>query len=361
MKKQKRILFIIDPEDPILSFEHQLFIINRHMSKDAKIDVKLMENNTTFTTLLPETTRVLPAVTTRVTKVIKDIYQKQNWFFKVENPPIPAHIRKAYYTYPSIVELYWKKIKPDLFHPDTYYDSAISFSSGLTSHYLRDKINATQKIYYFPTRLFSKSYQSILKTLQKNDLIYISSQSMYNEMLTNKLFNVKYYADPFYKESLTKISKHNDDKLSRDQQLRILSMHGPTSQRHIEAFIHLCKRLKQKDTNFIWYFYGDLKGEQIVRLYMKKLNIERNIQFIREEMNILLYLAEMDIYVEWDQQSSIYFEAYLLNKPIINLKQVINHKEQTFMAELYSILKIADKLHFVNEFNFNTLKRKYLE
>ncbi len=78
-------------------------------------------------------------------------------------------------------------------------------------------------------------------------------------------------------------------------------------------------------------------------------------------MNILLYLAKMDIYVEWDQQSSIYFEANLLNKPIINLKKAIKFEEQSLMTELYSILKIADKRLLVNKINLNSYRRKYLE
>ncbi|WP_058306558.1 glycosyltransferase family protein [Gracilibacillus massiliensis] len=361
MKKQNRMLFIIDPVDPILTIEHQLFLIHRHMSKDTIIDIKLLEDNKTFTTLLPEPVRLLPPITDRITEVIKNINQKKNWFFKVENHPIPTRIRNAYYNYPAIVEIYWKKIKSEIHHPHTYYETAISFSSGLASYYLRDKVNAGRKIYYFPIRLFSNAYQPILNRLQKNDFIYVGSQSMYSEMVANSSFNVKYYTDPFYKASLIKMRKRNHIRFQPNQQLRILSVNGPPCHRHIEAFIHLCKKLKYRNANFIWYFYGEIKSEQKIRSYMKQLNLEKNVQFIREEANLLLYLLGIDIYVEWEKQSSIYFEAELLNKPIINLKRSIKYEKQTLMNELYSILKIADQLLFVQKDNFQSFRKKYLE
>ncbi len=125
MTEKKHYLFIIDPLDPVLSLEHQRFLINRHLDENIEIDLILVEDNNLYRAMLPANKKLLPSLITIITEVIKDINQKKNWYFKLEERPIPPHIINSYYTYPTIVKLYWKKIKPDIHKLHKNYDKAI--------------------------------------------------------------------------------------------------------------------------------------------------------------------------------------------------------------------------------------------
>ncbi len=218
---------------------------------------------------------------------------------------------------------------------------------------MRDKVHAEQKIYYFPVRQFYQTNQSILEEIRKQDIVYTGSQSMYSEILPAISCQLKYYLDPFYKKALSMLSKRSQIIFQQPQHLAILSVDGTTSKQQMEGFIHICRKLKRKDANFRWYFYGDSKQEHIIRHHMRHLNVERNIIFVHDKSNILQCLYAVDMYVEWNKQPSIYYEAELLGKPIIKLRKEVSAQTPSILHQLFPLLETADHILMTKKFYYS--------
>lgn len=311
--EKRRILCIVDHHDPVLSKDHLLFLLQRHVNHEDQVEIKLVERDIHYSPLL-SSTKLLPAVSDVIIESFKDINSKKNWIFKLEKYQIPDHIRKSTYNYPFITALFWRKMNPVVMPKNQLYDIAVSLSCGLPSYYLRDKVKAKHKIYYFPIRQFSKDYRSISENIREQDIIYVGSQTMYSELMTDTNYKVSYYNDPYYNEAIKLAGKLEHKVISPQHQLNILSANGMKNKYQLEGFIHLCKKLKTQQSDFKWYLYGVGSYEQQTRKYLDRLDLKDNIIFIGEKANIYSYLMSADIYVEWNKHSSIYYEAEVLEK-----------------------------------------------
>ncbi len=319
----KKVLFIIDPLDPGLSIEHQLYLIHHHLASDTEIYVKSLDNHPLFSRQLNKEIYRLASINHVISSLRKDSCYPKNWRFTLQPRPVPWHIRKAYYNFPSLVRLYWTHISKEVTKSHTFYDEGISLSSGIPAYYLRDKVQAEKKSYYFPVRQFKQAVTPVIDDLRKQDTIYTASQSMYSELEINN-YQVKYYADPYYKESLYRVLLLDEAKSYQLQHLSILSANNLPNRRNIEEFIRMSEYLVKQNIPFRWYFYGDNQNEAMLRSYIKSHHLEKNVVFTGEIANVFRYLEKADVYVEWNKQSSIYFEAETMQKPIVHLK---NHNQ----------------------------------
>ncbi|WP_208586912.1 glycosyltransferase family 4 protein [Gracilibacillus suaedae] len=315
----KKVLFISDPLDLGLSIEHQLYLIHRHLEPDSEPYVKLLENDSLFLQHLNKQITVMVPISHVLSSARKDFHDQRNWCFTLQPQSIPLHIRKAYYNFPSLVRLYWNSICEGIAESHTHFDEAVSLSSGIPSLYLRDKIQADKKIYYFPIRQFKKSLAPVMGRLRQQDLIYTASQSMYCELAINN-DQIKYYADPYYKESLCRVLKLDEAIRCHSQYLSILSANNLQHRRHIEGFIQMVKYLVKQCIAFKWYFYGDHHNETLIRNELKTHQLEDHVVFVGDIANVFRYLEQADVYVEWEPQSALNFEAETMEKPIIYMK-----------------------------------------
>ncbi|MGN8647538.1 hypothetical protein ACTNEO_15515 [Gracilibacillus sp. HCP3S3_G5_1] len=322
----KKVLFIIDPFDPGLSLEHLIYLIHRHLEPDTEIYVKLTEQHPLFIYRLKIKAHLLPAITQMIVKDSDGFRSAKSWNFMLQSRPVPLHIRKAYYNFPSIVRLYWSYISKELMESNTFYHKAISLSPGIPAFYLRDKVQAERKIYYFPVRQFKEAVVPVSEQIQKQDIIYTASHSMYSELKIN-LSNVRYYEDPYYKETLFRVMKLDNAKLYRQQFLSILSANSLTNKNIMEGFIRISKILLKEETNFKWYFYGVNPNETMLHSYIQDYHMEENVVFIGELANVFGYLEKADIYVEWNRNASIEFEAEVMQKPIIHIENLSSGNE----------------------------------
>ncbi|MGP4042436.1 glycosyltransferase [Gracilibacillus sp. D59] len=315
----KKVLFVMDSLDPGLSIEHQLHLIHRQLDPDADTYLKLLNYDSLFLQQLNKHIHILLPISHIISSARKDTHFPRGWRFSMKSRPVPLHIRKAYYNYPTIVRLYWQYISRGVPKSHIHYDEAISLSAGIPSFYLRDKVKAEKKIYYFPVRQFQQVAAPIVEQLSQQDFIYTASKSMYRELKANNL-QVKYYADPYYHESLYRVLQLLDAKRYHPRCLSILSANNLQNKKHIEEFIRMSIYLVKQNTPFRWYFYGDNQNETIIREELKTHQLEDHVVFIGDIANVFQYLETADVYVEWEKHSSIYFEAITLQKPIIDMK-----------------------------------------
>ncbi|WP_163582541.1 glycosyltransferase family 4 protein [Gracilibacillus saliphilus] len=315
----KKVLIIMDPLDLGLSIEHQLYLIYRHLEPIAEIYIKLLENDSLFLQHLNKQIKVMLPISHVISSTRKDFHDQRNWSYTLQSHSIPLHIRKAYYNFPSLVRLYWKSIYESIVESHIHFDEAVSLSSGISSFYLRDKVQADKKIYYFPIRQFKKAIAPMIDRLRQQDLIYTASQSMYRELAKNN-HQIKFYADPYYKESLYRVLKLDEAIRYHPQYLSVLSANNLKYRRHIEGFIHMIKYFVKQRIAFKWYLYGDHRNETIIRNELKTHQLGDHVVFIGNIANVFRYLEQADVYVEWEPQSALNFEAETMNTPIIYMK-----------------------------------------
>ncbi|SFL54568.1 Glycosyltransferase involved in cell wall bisynthesis [Gracilibacillus orientalis] len=334
----KKMLIVIDPFDPGLSMEHQLYLLHRHLASDTEIYVKLLAHHPLFLQHLNKDINILAPINHRISSAKKDPCNPKNWLFTLRPRPVPWHIRKAYYNFPSLVRLYWKYINREVTESHIHYDEAISLSTGIVTFYLRDKVQAKKKVYYFPVRQFKQAVAPIIDQLCQGDFVYTASKSMYRELKINNS-RMTYYPDPYYNESLDRVLQLSEIIRYHQPHVSLLST-NLQNRENIEGFIHMCRYLVKQNTPFRWYFYGKNQNEAIIRKELKSQQLEDYVVFIGDVANVFRYLANADIYVECKQQSSLYFEAEMMHKPIVHIKNELPSGSSHIVQALKSIKKM---------------------
>jgi hypothetical protein len=127
----KRVLWVIDPNDPIVSKDQLIEKCLNHYKNNYDIYVQLLEYCPILYNHLKNITRLLPPFSkSKRTSASSTIHPIK----------IPHHIRYAYYKYPNLVEIYWRYIKETLWKDTRYYHKVVIFSQGLAELYVREAV-----------------------------------------------------------------------------------------------------------------------------------------------------------------------------------------------------------------------------
>lgn len=341
---RKKVLFLVDPCDPTLSLTHQMSLIKRHLNLTDDFYLRMSEDHSYFYNRLKNKLQIFPSYSYHFSIATKHVENIKNWHFTVEKITVPTHIRKAYYNYPTITHLYWKHMNKKLQQKMDYYDVAVSFSSGINSYYLAEKVHATQKIYYLLVRQFEAGYRLITNEIREKDIVYTASPTMYRELASALSCSVNYFSDPFYKEALERVITLVDYSFLRQNSLSILSANTWNGITHIKSFIQTCKRLVKRYPNFKWFLYGKSDEEIKLRDYIKQHQLTNNIVFLNTKVNMIAMLREIDLYIEWSDFFSLQYESEILGTPTINMTSSCKYHRPLLLEKMQLIDQTAHKI-----------------
>ncbi|UOQ48469.1 hypothetical protein MUN88_20950 [Gracilibacillus caseinilyticus] len=340
--KMTRILIIIDPLDPGLSIEHQLYLIRRHTVSGAKIYFKLLANHPELQLALRKIGHLLTPLHYVLTESAEWTAEEKDWHFLSRAISIPAHIRKAQYNFPSLALLYWQYVKDKLAPIQETFDEAISLSGGLTAFYIDQLVTAQKKIYYEPVRKLEYR-QGSLPVLRIQDRLYTPSLSCYHDRKEKELHNCSYYNDSYYPESLSAVA--NLEKLSvQSKGIKLLIPNNFESCWQVKQFSYFCYRMFKIQKQLIWYIYGDNQFESLLRQHLATYQILEQFIFIGQKANLYPYVQLSDLYIEWNQPLSMRHEAELLQKPIVKLDNNMFYKKSCAMTKWLNAIQIIRQI-----------------
>ncbi|MCX0368216.1 glycosyltransferase, partial [Clostridium perfringens] len=273
--------------------------------------------------------------------------------------------------------IFWGFIGRFIEENSNYYDIAISYSQGIPTFYVAEKINANKKIAWVNTdyRLNSKekTFQERYYNLYKNIIIVSdSSKEIFLETFPKYKEKTKVIYDINNYDFIKKMSLVNEEyieKLNQFKGIKIITLARLTEEKRLDRVLNAAKRLKETNIDFKWLILGEGKLENKLKLEIKKKNLKENIILLGLKVNPYPYIKACDIYVQTSDLEGFGLaiaEARMLNKPVVTTRfdAVFNqmiHEKNGLVVDMNSDAVFNGIMRLINDENLRKNIIKYLE
>ncbi|KAB8128269.1 hypothetical protein F9U64_16350 [Gracilibacillus oryzae] len=309
---RKTILWIIDPYDPILSYDQIYSMCQSHYNDQSQIYIQLLEYHPHLYRKLSEFGTMLPPFSwnSETNRSHKNIRYQFGAF------SIPNNIRIATYNYPSLVKIYWQHVKDYILKDSRIYDEATTFSQGLPQYYVKDKICAKKINTYL--HVFQPEYEELF--YGRSHLNLTNSASIQFHLHLKKM-PVKFVNNKFAKINREAACEIGSSFMDRFSGIRILVPNDWNNLSQLSAFFAICKILNnQNHLKVKFYLFGEGKYSKHVNDLITDHQLYKNINLLRNIHNLYRYVKDADMYLEWDNTRSFIKEAIWFDKPVYSYK-----------------------------------------
>ncbi|RDI45721.1 glycosyltransferase [Falsibacillus pallidus] len=255
--------------------------------------------------------------------------------------------------------LFWKNISSVIEDSPKTYDIAISYSQGVPTFYVAEKVKAEKKYAWVNTsykledkeKIFQKNfYQVFTKIIAVSDTAKNIFLKVYPEF--SPKINVIYDINDF--ELISKMSYLGKSFEGNFSGNKILTIGRLSEGKGYDIALEACKKLKNYGIDFKWYVLGKGPLENQIKNYIKDNDLESHFILIGVEANPYSKIKNSDIYVQTSKFEGFGLaiaEARMLNVPVVTTNfdsvynQMINGKnglvvEMNSEAVFQGILKL---------------------
>lgn len=208
---------------------------------------------------------------------------------------------------------------------DKEYDLAISF---LAPHYIVNKnIVAKKKIAWIHTdyETIDIDVESELSIWKKYDNIISISQTVTDSFikklptLKDKIILIENIMPTKYMQSLLDEFSVEEEMPSSDA-TKILSVGRFCLAKNFDNVPEICKKIRERGLNVIWYLIGYGQDEQLIRNKIAEYGMQKYVKILGKKENPYPYFSACDIYVQpsrFEGKCVSVIEAQMLHKPVI--------------------------------------------
>ncbi|MFG6149941.1 glycosyltransferase [Halobacillus sp. B23F22_1] len=330
----KKILFVIESLD-VAGAEKSLVTLLSLLDYDKfSVDLMLFSHGNKLERFIPQKVNVLPPLcytefsNSSIKESIKYSIKNKNINMLTSRVKFSTKIRLKKYSNPEKARIYWQTVSNLIESNQGEYDIAISYSQGVPTFYVAEKVRAKKKFawvnvsYHLNQR--EKNFQQ--KYYQEfNNIIAVSNS-------TKDVFNKTF---PQFKNKLEVIYDINHPELIKNMAnleygyednfkgLRILTIGRLARQKGYDIALEACEKLKNNGIDFKWYVLG--KGplkEEIEREIIKR-NLSNNFILLGVKSNPYPYIKASDLYVQTSKYEGFGLalaEARMLNVPVVTTR-----------------------------------------
>lgn len=230
----------------------------------------------------------------------------------------------------ELINRYCMEYEYKTFFVDKKFDTAIAYANGYPAYFVADFINAEEKIIFFHTSTndLPEVHEKFISKFNKACAVHdglINLISEWHPCLKGKISVVENYvdSDSLKKQASEKSTAKPDGKTVLCSCGRFAPVKG------FDLAVECAKILKEKGTEFIWYFVGDGSEKDNLTNLVEKYNLSDSIIFTEMQKNPYPYMADCDIYVQPSYEEAwglTIAEAHRLSKPVITTATVGGQK-----------------------------------
>lgn len=226
----------------------------------------------------------------------------------------------------ELINSYCMEYEYKSFFADKKFDKAIAYSNGYPAYFVADCINADEKIIFFHTSTndLPDVHKEFIAKFDKACAVHdglVPLISEWHPCLDGRISVVENFvdADSLKKQASEKEIAKPDDKTVLCSCGRLAPVKG------FDLAIECANILKEKGTEFLWYFVGDGPEKDKLISLVEKYKLSDNIVFTGMQKNPYPYMAGCDIYVQPSYKEAwglTIAEAHRLQKPVITTATV---------------------------------------
>lgn len=237
-------------------------------------------------------------------------------------------LRKADQSNAQKARLFWQSVSKSIETSNKTYDIAISYSQGVPTFYVAEKINAEKKFAWVNVsyRLeeedkkfqsqFYKRYKKIIAVSESTKNIFIETFNQF----TNKIEVIHDINDPNLINNMATIGEGYQDDFDG---LKILTIGRLAHQKGYDIALEACKILRGRGIKFRWYCLGIGYLQSDIEKYIEENNLQESFVLLGVKSNPYPYINDCDIYVQTSRFEGFGIaiaEARMLNKPVVTTR-----------------------------------------
>ncbi|EOU1892845.1 glycosyltransferase [Clostridium perfringens] len=379
----KRILFVIDSLNCAGAEKSLISLLNLIDYSKYNVDLQLFGYGGVLESLLPKDVNLLSPLdytkfsSENLKNLFTEIKDVKTMRMLIARLKFSINIRIKKSDNIEKTRIFWGFIGRFIEENSNYYDIAISYSQGIPTFYVAEKINANKKIAWVNTdyRLNSKekTFQERYYNLYKNIIIVSdSSKEIFLETFPKYKEKTKVIYDINNYDFIKKMSLVNEEyieKLNQFKGIKIITLARLTEEKRLDRVLNAAKRLKETNIDFKWLILGEGKLENKLKLEIKKKNLKENIILLGLKVNPYPYIKACDIYVQTSDLEGFGLaiaEARMLNKPVVTTRfdAVFNqmiHEKNGLVVDMNSDAVFNGIMRLINDESLRKNIIKYLE
>ncbi|EPB9413382.1 glycosyltransferase [Clostridium perfringens] len=379
----KRILFVIDSLNCAGAEKSLISLLNLIDYSKYNVDLQLFGYGGVLESLLPKDVNLLSPLdytkfsSENLKNLFTEIKDVKTMRMLIARLKFSTNIRIKKSDNIEKTRIFWGFIGRFIEENSNYYDIAISYSQGIPTFYVAEKINANKKIAWVNTdyRLNSKekTFQERYYNLYKNIIIVSdSSKKIFLETFPKYKEKTKVIYDINNYDFIKKMSLVNEEyieKLNQFKGIKIITLARLTEEKRLDRVLNAAKRLKETNIDFKWLILGEGKLENKLKLEIKKKNLKENIILLGLKVNPYPYIKACDIYVQTSDLEGFGLaiaEARMLNKPVVTTRfdAVFNqmiHEKNGLVVDMNSDAVFNGIMRLINDESLRKNIIKYLE
>ncbi|EHR0217412.1 glycosyltransferase [Clostridium perfringens] len=379
----KRILFVIDSLNCAGAEKSLISLLNLIDYSKYNVDLQLFGYGGVLESLLPKDVNLLSPLdytkfsSENLKNLFTEIKDVKTMRMLIARLKFSTNIRIKKSDNIEKTRIFWGFIGRFIEENSNYYDIAISYSQGIPTFYVAEKINANKKIAWVNTdyRLNSKekTFQERYYNLYKNIIIVSdSSKEIFLETFPKYKEKTKVIYDINNYDFIKKMSLVNEEyieKLNQFKGIKIITLARLTEEKRLDRVLNAAKRLKETNIDFKWLILGEGKLENKLKLEIKKKNLKENIILLGLKVNPYPYIKACDIYVQTSDLEGFGLaiaEARMLNKPVVTTRfdAVFNqmiHEKNGLVVDMNSDAVFNGIMRLINDESLRKNIIKYLE
>ncbi|ELC8465851.1 glycosyltransferase [Clostridium perfringens] len=379
----KRILFVIDSLNCAGAEKSLISLLNLIDYSKYNVDLQLFGYGGVLENLLPKDVNLLSPLdytkfsSENLKNLFTEIKDVKTMRMLIARLKFSTNIRIKKSDNIEKTRIFWGFIGRFIEENSNYYDIAISYSQGIPTFYVAEKINANKKIAWVNTdyRLNSKekTFQERYYNLYKNIIIVSdSSKEIFLETFPKYKEKTKVIYDINNYDFIKKMSLVNEEyieKLNQFKGIKIITLARLTEEKRLDRVLNAAKRLKESNIDFKWLILGEGKLENKLKLEIKKKNLKQNIILLGLKVNPYPYIKACDIYVQTSDLEGFGLaiaEARMLNKPVVTTRfdAVFNqmiHEKNGLVVDMNSDAVFNGIMRLINDESLRKNIIKYLE
>lgn len=331
---KKEILFVIDSLDIAGAEKSLVTLLNLIDYTNYSVDLQLFSYGHALEKLIPKQVNLLkPLNYTKFShftfkNALKQTFFKGDWKMFTARLFYSIKIRTGKYSNPEKAIIFWQKVASVIGNNPKKYDVAISYSQGVPTYYVTDKIKANKKLAWInvtfqPSENVRKyqvkyydQYDQIVAVSESTKDVFLSSFPDYKEKVII-LYDIN---NPDFISNMAEIGNSYEDDFSG---IRILTVGRLAHQKGYDVALEACKLLKEEGIQFKWYVLGKGPLQTEIEQSVREMGLTEHFKLLGVKVNPYPYFKSADIYVQTSRFEGFGLaiaEARMLNIPVVTTK-----------------------------------------
>ncbi|MCP3029188.1 glycosyltransferase [Halobacillus sp. A5] len=331
---KKKLLFVIESLDVAGAEKSLVTLLSLLDYNKYSVDLMLFSHGDPLEEFVPKEVNLLPALeyikfsNCSFKNSLRHGFLSGNFKMLTSRIKYSSRIRLKKYSNAEKARIYWKTVSDVIENNTSKYDVAISYSQGVPTFYVAEKVQAKTKIAWvnvsYHLNRKEKEFQEVYyRNYSKVIAVSKSTKEIFAETFPENRNKLEVIYDINHPDLIFNMANIGDAYKDDFDGYRILTIGRLAYQKGYDIALDACERLRNQGINFKWYVLGKGPLRKEIEEEIEKRELSDHFILLGVKPNPYPYIKGADFYVQTSKFEGFGLaiaEARMLNVPIVTTR-----------------------------------------